>query len=198
MSGVLHPVGPESPGTYWFRRILVLAVVVVVVAVVAYACSGGGSGKSAGPSPHRTPTTPTTAPTSTPKTHPNRCTSRDVGVTLSTGKRSYPVGATPTLNATLSNTTDAACTLVSGAVRMHWAITSGHDKVWSTAGCVTSKAVAVIRVKPHAERRFTTTWNGRRMDPNCTVGQPATAGTYVLSATIDGLPAKSVVFQLTG
>lgn len=197
MSSVLHPVGPESPGTYWFRRILLLAVVVVVVAVLSYACSGGGRDRAAAPPAHRTVTSSPATPSSSPTHRSTRCTGRDVSVTLSTDKRQYSTGATPTLIATVSNTADTACTLVSGAVRMHWTITSGHDKVWSTVGCVTSKAVAVVHVRAHAERTFTTTWNGRRLDPNCTVGQPATAGTYVLSATIDGLPARSVVFQLS-
>ncbi|MGD7708188.1 hypothetical protein [Microlunatus sp. Y2014] len=54
MSGVLDPVGPEEPRTYWIRRGIVLAAVVALVVVIVVAVSaltGGAGGQAAAPPP---------------------------------------------------------------------------------------------------------------------------------------------------
>ena len=51
LRGLTDPVGPESPQTYWVRRLMLLVVVVVVVALViaGIAKLAGGSKESAAP-----------------------------------------------------------------------------------------------------------------------------------------------------
>jgi hypothetical protein len=66
MSGVLHPVGPESASTYWLRRALVLGALAVVLALVFSLVGNGNGGQravSAVPAPVSTPS-PTEAPSS--------------------------------------------------------------------------------------------------------------------------------------
>jgi hypothetical protein len=41
MSGLLHPVGPEPSGTYWLRRVLVIAATGVLAAVIGLLFNGG-------------------------------------------------------------------------------------------------------------------------------------------------------------
>lgn len=51
LRGLTDPVGPESPQTYWVRRLVLLIAVVIVVALVVTGVSKlmGGSKKSAAP-----------------------------------------------------------------------------------------------------------------------------------------------------
>ena len=51
MSGVLHPVGPQSVRTYWARRGLVFAAATIFVLALALIIGGPGSGSAATPSP---------------------------------------------------------------------------------------------------------------------------------------------------
>jgi hypothetical protein len=51
MSGVLHPVGPQSVRTYWARRGLVFAATTILVLALALIIGGPGSGSAATPSP---------------------------------------------------------------------------------------------------------------------------------------------------
>ena len=50
MSGLLHPVGPESAQIYWARRGLVFGAAAVLAVAVALIISGTGSGSEAQPS----------------------------------------------------------------------------------------------------------------------------------------------------
>ena len=50
MSGLLHPVGPESAQSYWARRALVFGAAAVLAVAVALIISGTGSGSEAQPS----------------------------------------------------------------------------------------------------------------------------------------------------
>lgn len=69
MSGVLHPVGPEQPRTYWQRRGLVIVAVLVAIAVavtVIVNLAGGGDQQQAVPAASTQPagTQPAASPTS--------------------------------------------------------------------------------------------------------------------------------------
>jgi hypothetical protein len=197
VSSVLRPVGPESPGTYWLRRAGIIAVLVVLIILLAHACSGGGGAKNpgaarVGPSPS---VSADPSPTTTKQKKP-ACNDR-LAAALATDQKSYAVGDNPKFTATLSNTGTTSCTLVSGASRQVWTVTSGHDQVWTTQGCVASQAVARLTIKAHGEYTTSVVWNGRRRDSHCNVGEQATAGTYVVSATIDGVRATPVVFRVS-
>lgn len=63
MSGVLHPVGSESPRTYWLRRLMVMAVLVVVLAVTMALVSVAGDRQQL--------TEPAAAPTQSPSAAPS-------------------------------------------------------------------------------------------------------------------------------
>jgi hypothetical protein len=51
MSGVLHPIGPESVRTYWARRGVVFAAATIFVLALTLIVGGSGSGSAATPSP---------------------------------------------------------------------------------------------------------------------------------------------------
>ena len=84
MTGVLHPVGPEPPSTYWLRRALVVGVVAVLIAIVAVFIPNGSSSQlalPAAPGPAAPPpavtsstrvtsSTPVTPAPATPSTSP--------------------------------------------------------------------------------------------------------------------------------
>jgi hypothetical protein len=68
MSGVLHPVGPEPPRTYWLRRALVLGVLAAVLAVlISLLTPGSGDGPvTATPGPTVATPLPSDGGTSSP------------------------------------------------------------------------------------------------------------------------------------
>ena len=43
MGSFLRPVGPQPPGVYWRRRILVVGIPLILVGLLAYSCSGPGN-----------------------------------------------------------------------------------------------------------------------------------------------------------
>ncbi len=75
MSGVLHPVGPEEPETYWGRRVAIVVVVAVLAGLLTWLLVGSGGDQQTAPAnPPPTPTPTATAlgssPTSSPSTTP--------------------------------------------------------------------------------------------------------------------------------
>lgn len=60
MGSFLRPVGPQPPGVYWRRRILVAGIPLVLIGLLAYSCSGSGNstvGAGAQSSASSTPST---------------------------------------------------------------------------------------------------------------------------------------------
>jgi hypothetical protein len=198
MSGVLRPVGPERPSTYWLRRLLIALVVLLVVVAVAHACAGGSSG---GPNRPRAATTPSSSPqpsiqqTVTPVVR--SCAGSALAVSIATDQADYPVGSTPRFTARLRTTGTQPCHLRSGPARELWTVTSGNDQIWSTKGCTGTSKLTKVTLRPHKPHLISIVWNGDRRDTDCADTNPATAGTYQLAATIDGVVARPLVFDLT-
>lgn len=73
MGSFLRPVGPQPPGVYWRRRILVVGIPLILVGLLAYSCSGSsnspgatGSQSSASASPSTGIITPSAGATGYP------------------------------------------------------------------------------------------------------------------------------------
>lgn len=65
--GVLHPVGPEEPQTYWARRVAVVVALVLLVALIVWLVGNRGGTQAAPPaSPEPQPTAPSTPDPQTP------------------------------------------------------------------------------------------------------------------------------------
>jgi hypothetical protein len=197
-SPLLHPVGPEPPGVYWLRRLVLLIGVAVLIAGVAYACSAGDDGAdrvdagNGGPTPTATTGHPTPAPVA-------RCRSGVLRVTVDTDEETYPVGSTPRLTAVVRNVSEEPCRLATQPAARVWTISSGPDEVWSTADCPAGDAKVLRRLKPGGQVTYAVIWDGHRSVTGCdSPGDEAQPGTYRLVVDVDRVRGKPVIFHLSG
>ena len=217
---MLHPVGPQSPGVYWFRRVLVLLVVVALVLGVRWLLTGRGSDASsgaAGPSasPSASPTasasastTPSPSSTAKPSTSGSpkpsgsggsgTCKDSAITVTASTDAASYAVGSTPRLRMRIQNTSDTACKRDVGAAMNELVITSGDTRVWSSDDCNTAGTAQVATLQPGQSYSVSVTWLGRLSAKGCPADQPlAQKGSYKLVGRNGDITSEPAVFALT-
>ncbi|WP_433435729.1 hypothetical protein [Nonomuraea sp. CA-141351] len=216
----------DGGDVYWRRRMSVLVAVLVVVAVVAWACSSGGSGperaSSAQTSPSATPVvdpllaglrtlamgtaspspTPTTTPTATAAAAPKRpgdpCAKEDLVLSLQGGKEEiYSAGARPTFMVTLVNIGPVMCTADVGPRAMEVRITSGEDRIWSTADCVSGVGSELKKLQRGVPYVRSLEWDRHRSSTDCRA-TPATAlpGTYVATVHMGELRTPKGVFHL--
>ncbi|MGI5285533.1 hypothetical protein ACQEVF_19675 [Nonomuraea polychroma] len=215
----------DGGDVYWRRRMSVLVAVLVVVAVVAWACSSGGSGperaSSAQSSPSATPApdpllaglrtlamgtaspSPTPSPTKTtasarPKRPGEPCAEEDLVLSLQGGRdKVYAGGIPPSFIVTLVNTGPVMCKADVGPRAMEIRITSGADRIWSTADCVSGDGTDIKELQRGVPYVHTLSWDRRRSSTDCR-STPAYAlpGTYVVTARLGKLRSTKGVFHL--
>ncbi len=199
--GLLRPVGPRPPGVYWLRRATLLAALAAVIVLVAYACGSGTSTgrKETGAAPRPSSPAPATASPSTSPTPPGRCHRRDLEVTAATADDTYPAGTAPRMSAVVRNASDQTCTFTTTSGKRVWTITSGADRVWSSADCPQPGVRARKRLKPGKTIAYALVWNRHRSAAGCPADTPeAGPGTYRLVVTVNGVPSPDVIFHLAG
>lgn len=210
MSTVLHPVGPQGPGTYWVRRGVVLLVVLALLLGIRFLLFRGGDDATATPEP--TPTssstvssTPEPSGSGEPSASPSKtasgtpaCTDSQITVTASTDAATYTVGSTPRLRMRIQNTSDTACRRDIGAAENELLITSGSARVWSSDDCNPGGSAQVVTLKPQQSYSVSVTWLGRLSAKGCPADQPlAEAGTYKLTGRNGDVTSDPAVFSLT-
>ena len=226
MSSLLRPVGDLPPSVYWVRRAL-LAVAAVVILVLLSRVMGGGDQKPTAasapadtPSPSTTfsmpaestgpPGTLTTTPSgsaspsssSTPsRTRPTkddgRCTTGSVLVSVAPSARRVSTGRPLNVQVSLSTPRADGCAAAVDPARLLVTVTSGKDRIWTTAHC--GKAIPRATLALAAGKPSTTmvTWDGRRSAANCPANQStARPGTYVVQAVYAGRPSALQAFQV--
>jgi hypothetical protein len=217
---MLHPVGPQSPGVYWFRRLLVLLVLVALLLGVRWLLTGrGGDGSTGatGPTPSSSPSasaspSDSASPSSTPKpsasgsTKPSAsstaaagaCKDSAITVTASTDAASYAVGSTPRLRMRIQNTSDTACKRDVGAAMNELVITSGDTRVWSSDDCNTAGTQQIATLQPGQSYSVSVTWLGRLSQKGCPPDQPlAQKGSYKLVGRNGDITSEPAAFSLT-
>lgn len=215
----------DGGDVYWRRRMSVLVAVLVVVAVVAWACSSGGSGpgrpSSAQSSPSATPAvdpllaglrtlamgtaspSPSPSPaTSTPAARPEQpgepCAEEDLVLSLQGGKdQIYTGDAQPNFIVTLVNTGPVMCKADVGPRAMEIRITSGADRIWSNADCVSGVGTEIKELERGIPYVRSLNWDRRRSSADCR-STPAYAlpGTYVATVRLGKLRSGKGVFHL--
>lgn len=215
----MHPVGPQSPGTYWLRRLLVLAVVVALLLGIRWLLTGGDEEPTASATPSTSPSaspsesasatpsgtatasaTPSATPTSSATPAPDgQCADSAITVTASTDAASYTVGSTPRLRMRIENTSGTACKRDVGAAQNELVITSGSTRVWSSDDCNPGGDPNVVTLDPGQSYSVSVTWLGRLSQKDCPAEQPlAEAGTYKLTGRNGEVTSEPAVFALTG
>lgn len=214
---------PEDSSAYWRRRVFALGGVIAVVAVLAWACSGSGgensqqaAEQSARPSTGSTgpvaPLAQTSAPSVTPSASPSAsassspsagpskkrhagdpCEPGDVVVTSDLGGSSYGAGDRPEFSFTVVNTGKLTCSYDIGGVELR--ITSGPDRIWSSADCAPDSAHK--KLKRGVPYTRTVTWNRTRSSSKChDTHDKARPGTYVVRLRGKHVKSHSQVFRL--
>jgi len=208
VSTVLRPVGPQSPGVYWVRRLVVLLVVLALLLGIRFLLFRGDSTTTATPEPSTSPTastTPEPTDTGSPSAEPTptatavpACKDSQITVTASTDAATYTVGSTPRLRMRIQNTSDTACRRDIGAAQNELLITSGSARVWSSDDCNPGGTAQVVTLKPEQSYSVSVTWLGRLSAKGCPADQPlAEAGTYKLTGRNGDVTSDAAVFSLT-
>ena len=205
MGSLLHPVGPEEPRVYWVRRSLVVVLALALVVGVAWLVWPKEPVVSAVPppsSPSTTPTVsspPTTAapsPSPTP-TGPVACdpTLMKLGVA---GFQKVKVGAKNTaFTLTVTNNTNVACILTISPKTYKLSISSGKDRIWSTAHCDKWLPAKEVTLDGGATHEFTVKWTVRRSTEGCKLAKDKLKpGTYVATATMSDKTTAKQTMQL--
>jgi len=205
MSTVLRPVGPNAPHVYWIRRLVVLVAlgavigggVVLVHAVATHGAPAVGAAVAApaakpGQAVPGTPGAPATPGT------PVDCVAAHLKLTLTADAGQYATGANPVLQATVTNTGTAPCTVDAGDAAREVVVSSGADRIWSTKDCAgADTASKQVLLAAGAVETKDIPWARVRSAKDCPANQVAPrAGTYQAVATLLGVSAPAVTFVL--
>jgi hypothetical protein len=149
------------------------------------------------PAPAAVVTSPP-APTTTAAKVPAapKCTSLDL--TLTADHTLYTTGVMPHFVLTVTNVGSAACRADVGTSARNFLVTSGTDRIWSSADCTkTSANVAVFKAKQAVG--YTHDWlRARSSAAGCAAhGTQARPGTYKVVAHVGDLTSNTVVFRLS-
>jgi hypothetical protein len=213
----MNPIGPEPPTVYWIRRVAIVVVVLTLIVALWWlvgSLRGGGSastvptasgapsaGASAAPdgsAPASTDGGASAAPTKT-KEPVSECPDSVIKVDATTDAATYPVGSTPKLTLTITNTGGVTCKRDVGPKANSLEITSGGYHVWSSDDCNASDKSKVIKMQPGDKVASSITWNGRLSQKGCPNGQGAAAkaGRYALTGSNGGVTSDPTPFGLT-
>ncbi|WP_449061568.1 hypothetical protein [Planomonospora algeriensis] len=209
---------------YWRRRLIALVAVLVVVAIVAWACSATGGPESASkaqaaptsrsPAPDPllatlpvaaitpTPTAPTPSPRPAkpvprPKRPGDACDAADLVLSLMGEGEVYGAGERPRFILTLVNTGKVMCTADVGPRTTEVRITSGDDRVWSSADCLSGETDDIRKLERGIPYVRQIQWDRRRSGSDCRAKRAeARPGTYVAVVRAPRLKSDKVVFHL--
>lgn len=203
---------------YWIRRAAIVVLVIVVLLAFWWLIGSLRGGDSSATQPTDTITTSTTAEaTSDPggdgggtetsdapsaeatASEPVECADADIKVEATTDSSTYPVGSTPRLTLTITNTSDVACKRDVGPKANELIITSGGYHVWSSDDCNASNKSKVSTLKPGEPVASSITWDGHLSQPGCENGEGAAAkaGTYRLTGRNGKVESDATPFSLT-
>ena len=201
VSVILEPRGPEPASVYWLRRAALVLVVVTVIVGLWWLLVGRSSPDSTPVSAQITPSEVAVADQEAVvevlDTEPTECPDSVIRVRASIPKRSYPVGSTPKLTLTITNTGTEACTRDVGPRANELKITSGGYHVWSSKDCNASKKSKVVTLEPKKKAQTSITWDGRLSKKGCPEkGARAKAGSYELVGINEGTTSKKRPFSL--
>lgn len=209
MGSVLHPVGPEEPRVYWIRRAAVVVVAVLLVGLLWWiwpkpatvsAVPEASPAASAGtPSAVATPlnTEPASPSASPTPTGPQPCQAASVQLSI-VGFQKVKVSAKQVFTLTATNTGTDPCVLAIGPANASVTVSSGSDRIWSTADCDKWLPSKKMMLKSQATHEFSVTWPLRRSSSVCKLSKAELApGTYVAKAVFAQVSTAQQAMILT-
>ncbi|MEU1877831.1 hypothetical protein ABZ470_10995 [Streptosporangium sp. NPDC020072] len=152
-------------------------------------------------SPEATPSPKAAVVKAKPKVQIRRpgqtCDPSDLVLDIRGRSEVYPGGSRPQFIVTLVNTNKVMCTADVGARALEVRITSGDDRIWSSADCVSGEAEEIRRLDRGIPYVRQIDWNRHRSGSDCSAHRPAAkAGTYVAMVRTPDLKSHKAVFHL--
>ncbi|TMR89643.1 hypothetical protein EJK15_59600, partial [Nonomuraea basaltis] len=142
------------------------------------------------------PTTPT--PTGRAKRPGEPCAEEDLVLSLQGGKdQVYAGDVQPSFIVMLVNAGPVMCVADVGPRAMEIRITSGADRIWSSADCVSGVGTDMKQLQRGVPYVRTLTWDRTRSSNECRQAPPAALpGTYVATVRLGELRGGKNVFHL--
>ncbi|MFJ2506458.1 MULTISPECIES: hypothetical protein [Arthrobacter] len=211
------PASARKPSKAVYRRrrivlsLLVLAVLGALVwAGVVVAATLSGDRDATASEPFQTapgsPPAPvpdaessgTPAPTGESKpAEDGTCPSSAVRVEAATDAAAYAAGANPLLTLAVTNTGPEPCKINVGTTQMEFIVTSGSDRIFSSADCQDGAQDLLKEFEPGATEKANFTWERLRSAPGCAaVASNPNPGWYVFTARLGEVTSEKAVFQL--
>jgi hypothetical protein len=209
--------GGDSIEAYWRRRAIALVGALTLVALVAWACAGSDGEKQQRPVQNAaalgSPTAasvPTTMPTATvtvtarptvtptaPKKAGDACEQRDVVVDFAASNNTFAGKDRPRFQVTAVNTGRRPCTFGVGPKELEVRITSGSDRIWSSAQCAHGSGSSIQMLRRGIPYVGNIVWDRRRSSGDCS-GKRAAArpGMYVAMVKTGKAKVGKHVFRL--
>lgn len=204
MGSLLHPVGARPTWVYWARRaaLVVAAVALVTVGFLLFRQPDAGT-VTGTPAPQpSTPVqssasaTPSETPSPTP-TGPLACDQTNTDLTLA-GYQKVKQDAKQPFRLTLKNTGSQDCVLDLKPATFSLTVTSGTDRIWSTADCAKWLPAKKLTLKPGKVHEFGIEWGVDRSAAGCKLLKDVLRpGTYVAGGSFAETVKARQVFQIT-
>ncbi|GIH98277.1 hypothetical protein [Planobispora takensis] len=158
---------------------------------------------SPSPQPSATPTPRPVKPTVRPKRPGDACDVADLVLNLQGGGpgegggQVYAAAQRPRFILTLVNTGKVMCVTDTGPRALEIRITSGDDRVWSSADCVSGETEDLRRFERGIPFVRVVEWDRQRSGSDCRAKRvTARPGTYVATVRAAGMKSHKVVFHL--
>lgn len=207
MGSLLHPVGPEAARTYWLRRGAIVLAAVLVVAALAFvfrpqpetpvAATPSSPTASAATTPSVAPSASQTPSASPTPTGPLACDPTNSGLSLA-GYQKVKQDGKQVFRLAVTNTGSQACVLDLKPATFSLVVTSGTDRIWTTAHCAKWVPAHKGTLKAGKTHEFSITWPVSRSGEGCKTPKSRLGeGTYVASAAFAEDAKARQVFVVT-
>lgn len=203
MGSLLHPIGGQPAWVYWTRRagLVVALVAVIVIGVVVFRppepenVPAVPAASSSQPAPS-TPATETPSATPSP-TGPLACDQTNSGLSVA-GYQKVKQDAKQSFKVGVKNTGAQPCVLNLTATSFSLTVTSGDDRIWSTADCAKWVPAKKQTLKSQQSYEFSIEWGMFRSGAGCNETKGLlNPGTYVAQAVFADNVKSRQVFLVT-
>jgi hypothetical protein len=143
--------------------------------------------------------TASASPSATPSASPT-CDQKLVTVKATTNKTSYAADEKPVLSLTVTNGGKLPCKVNIGTSQMDFLVTSGSDRVFSSADCQAASTDLIKTIAPGKSETANFPWPRNRSVQGCENvpdGAVAGGGYYVFIAKLGAKVSPPTVFQLS-
>jgi hypothetical protein len=208
MGSLLHPVGAKPGWVYWARRAGIVAALIAVIVIVVVAFrppdATNVNAVPAGSPTVSQPAASTPAATETPSvtasptpTGPLACDQTNSGLSLA-GYQKVKQDAKQSFKVGVKNTGGQPCVLDLTASNFSLSVTSGTDRIWSTADCAKWVPAKKQTLKAQQSYEFSIDWGVARSAAGCKdVKGKLNPGTYVAQAVFADSVKSRQVFLVT-